>query len=164
MNYCEENTETCKFIQLNGCKLCCFENGHIYRVLQKGGMEYCNSTQDKDGYLRLSCKYKKYLHHRIIGYAFLGLDIENTSIQIDHVNHIRNDNRVNNLRIVSHQQNTFNYKNTKGYSWDKQTNKWRSKICINGKNIHLGYFKTEEEARNAYLEGKAKYHTIPNNN
>ena len=109
MNYCEENTETCKFIQLNGVKLCCFENGHIYRVLENGGMTHYNNT-NKNGYMRLSLNYKKYLHHRIIGYAFLGLDIEDTTSQIDHLNHIRYDNRVENLRIVTNEQNHFNLK------------------------------------------------------
>jgi hypothetical protein len=160
MNYCEENTETCKFIELNGCKLCCFTNGHIYRVMANGNMEYCNNT-NKNEYMRLSCKYKKYLHHRIIGYAFLGLDIENTLLEIDHINHIRYDNRVDNLRIVTPQENKFN---NSGKGYRVRGNKWQARIRFNCKDIHLGYFKTEEEARNAYLEGKAKYHIIPNNN
>jgi len=164
MNYCEENTETCKFIELNGCKLCCFTNGHIYRVMPNGDMRYYKGSLMTNGYVKVEVIYKPYLQHRIIGYAFLGLDIENKLLEIDHINNIRNDNRVDNLRIVTHQQNQFNFKNTKGYTWDKQTNKWRSKICINGKNKCLGRFDTEEEARNAYLSGKAQYHIIPNNN
>ena len=162
MNYCEENTETCKFIELNGCKLCCFTNGHIYRVMANGNMEYCNSTKVENGYLKLSCKYKKYLHHRIIGYAFLGLDIENTTSQIDHINHIRYDNRVENLRIVTNQQNQFNNIG-KGYKWHKKANKWQARIRVNNKDIHLGMYDNEIDARNAYLEGKTKYHIIPNN-
>ena len=161
MNYCEENKETCKFIELNGVKLCCFKNGNIYRVMSNGDMRYCNSTK-VNGYLRLSCKYKKYLHHRIIGYTFLGLDIKNPLSLIDHKNHIKHDNRVENLRIVTNQQNQFN-RNGKGYSWDKQNQKWEARIRFNKKNIHLGCFDKEEDARNAYLEAKVIYHHIPNN-
>ena len=67
---------------------------------------------------------------------------------------------MNNLRIVSQQENSFNT-NAKGYSFDKSRNKYQAIIGINGKNIHLGRFDTEEEARNAYLEAKEKYHIIP---
>jgi hypothetical protein len=161
MNYCEENTETCKFVELNGCKLCCFENGHIYRVMPNGDMRYCKGSLLNNGYLSLMCKYKRFLHHRIIGYAFLGLDIQNTSLQIDHINHIQNDNRVNNLRIVTPQENKFN---NFGKGYRLVGNKWQARLRFNCKDIHLGYFKTEEEARNAYLEGKSTYHIIPNNN
>ena len=160
MNYCDENTETCKFIELNGCKLCCFTNGHIYRVMANGSMTFCKGSNN-NGYLKTGLHYKNYLHHRIIGYAFKGLNIENTTLQIDHINHIRNDNRVNNLRIVTNQENQFNHSG-KGYRL--RGNKWEARLRFNGKDINLGYFETEEEARNAYLEGKTKYHIIPNNN
>ena len=51
-------------------------------------------------------------------------------------------------------------RNHKGYSWDKGAGKWIAKICVNGKQIHLGYYYTEEEARAAYLAAKEKYHVI----
>ena len=40
-------------------------------------------------------------------------------------------------------------------------NKWRASIRINTKPIHIGYFDTEEEAHQAYLQAKEKYHIIP---
>jgi len=78
---------------------------------------------------------------------------------IDHINNNSIDNRIENLRILTHQQNQFNT-NAKGYTWDKQTNKWRAGITLNGKQINLGRFKEESDARNAYLEAKEKYHII----
>lgn len=161
MNYCEENSETCKFIELNGCKLCCFTNGHIYRVMPNGDMKYCKGT-DSNGYLQSSIMCKVYLHHRIIAYTFMGLDIENIYLLIDHENHIKHDNRVKNLRVVSNQQNQFN-RIAKGYSWNKQKQKWKASIKYNSKNIYLGMFKNEQDARNAYLKAKEQYHIIPNN-
>ena len=65
---------------------------------------------------------------------------------------------MNNLRIVSNQENMFN-KNFKGYR--KYGKKYQSRIGINNNRIYLGTFNTEEEARNAYLEAKEKYHIIP---
>ena len=64
---------------------------------------------------------------------------------------------MNNLRIVSNQQNQFN-KQGKGYY--HIDNRWRAIIRFNNKNIHLGYFNTKEEAHQAYLKAKEKYHII----
>jgi hypothetical protein len=80
--------------------------------------------------------------------------------QIDHINGVRDDNRIDNLREVNNQQNHFNETNAKGYHWDSARNKFKSEITLNGKNKYLGRFKTELEARNAYLEAKLKYHII----
>jgi len=81
--------------------------------------------------------------------------------QIDHINHYECPiymNRFDNLRPSDNQKNQFNRPDVKGY-W-KQGNKWRAKIAINNKPIHLGYFYTEDEARQAYLRGKELYHSI----
>jgi hypothetical protein len=78
-------------------------------------------------------------------------------IVLDHINQIRHDNRICNLRTVNYQQNSFNT-NAKGYTFDKKYNKWRSRIMSNNKSIHLGYFDTEEEAKKVYLEAKKNYH------
>jgi hypothetical protein len=80
--------------------------------------------------------------------------------EIDHINGIRDDNRIINLRSVTRQQNQWNRKTAKGYYLDKKTNKFNSQIYLNRKRIRLGYFDTEEEARNAYVNAKEKYHII----
>lgn len=82
---------------------------------------------------------------------------------IDHKNGIRYDNRLDNLREVTKQENAFNTK-AKGYYWYPRYNKWCSTIKIDGKTINLGYFEKEEEASEAYKEAKLKYHIIKNNN
>jgi hypothetical protein len=79
---------------------------------------------------------------------------------IDHQNHTRDDNSNENLRVVTHQQNCFNQSGVKGYSWDKARKKWVASIMLNGKRINLGGFETEEDAHNAYLKAKPKYHVI----
>ena len=79
---------------------------------------------------------------------------------IDHENHTRDDNSNENLRVVTNQQNNFNRSGVKGYSWDKARKKWKAEIVLDGKSEYLGRFETEEEARNAYLEAKAKLHII----
>ncbi len=73
------------------------------------------------------------------------------------------NNQKNNLRNCTQQQNRFNSfnrnDNTSGYKGVCFVNKkWRSRIGLNGKRIHLGYFNTKEEAYEAYKIAAKKYH------
>jgi hypothetical protein len=115
------------------------------------------------GYLLIWIGNKKYRVHRIVYKLYNPeWDIEDGSKdnQIDHKNHNRMDNRIINLRNVTEQENCFNKKATKGYNWHKKTKKWRAQIHLNRKNIYLGLFEKEEDARNAYLDAKKIYHII----
>lgn len=105
---------------------------------------------------------KMYLLHRIIAYLFLNLNIEDNKQVIDHIDGDTFNNKINNLRIVTNQQNLFNTK-AKGYSWNKNRNKFEASITLNKKKNHLGYFDTEKEARKAYLDSKIIYHSFSNN-
>ena len=88
-------------------------------------------------------------------------DITDTSDNnfIDHINNNSLDNRIENLRILTHQQNQFNTK-AKGYSWCNRDKIWKAEIKLDYVKIYLGSFKEEADAKNAYLEAKEKYHII----
>ena len=47
---------------------------------------------------------------------------------------------------------------SKKYCWDRKAQKWQAQIMVNYKQIYLGYFNTPEEAKEAYLRAKKKYH------
>lgn len=86
------------------------------------------------------------------------------SIYVDHINHRRNDNRKCNLRAVTPSQNNMNMglrsdnnSGVTGVHWDKNTNKWMSRIGINKKRIHLGYFDSFEDAVKARKNAEEKY-------
>ena len=79
--------------------------------------------------------------------------------QIDHINGDKSDNRIENLRAVTNQENAFNQK-AKGYWWSKSDNKYQSSIMLNGKAKYLGSYEKEEDARQAYLDAKKVYHVI----
>lgn len=80
---------------------------------------------------------------------------------IDHINRIKDDNRIENLRDVTIQQNMFNLSlDKKGYYWNKTNKRWQASIRIYPNRIYLGCFKTEDEARQAYLDAKKIYHNI----
>jgi hypothetical protein len=108
------------------------------------------------GYLVIGRKELTLFQHQFAWY-FIHKETVNS---LDHINGIKDDNRISNLRSVTHQQNHFNETKAKGYYWHKGTNKWQTKIMLNGKSIHLGLFNTEEEARQTYLKAKEQYHII----
>jgi len=113
----------------------------------------------KEGYIQINGRgtFEGHLSgHSFAWYMYYGnLDF----IVLDHINRIPDDNRIENLRSVTPQQNNFN-KNVKGYCWSTQAKKWLSRIGLNNKVIHLGLFNTEEKAREAYLNAKKIYHII----
>lgn len=108
-------------------------------------------------YFPVHVKGKKYnvRGHRF-AWFYIHKEIPNI---IDHINKIRHDNRIVNLRNVNSQQNQFNSKR-KGYSKAKNPNKWRARINLNKKEISLGTFNNEDDAKEAYLKAKKKYHII----
>ena len=89
--------------------------------------------------------------HRLI------MNITDSNILIDHINHNTLDNRRENLRIVNRQQNSFNSKpingkETKGIRKDPKSERWISQICISGKIEHIGRYDKKEDAIFARIE------------
>lgn len=93
--------------------------------------------------------------HRIIWAINKG---ENPNEFIDHVNGIKDDNRLENLRLVTNAQNLQNMKKAKGYTFHKKNNKWTAQISVNKQHKYLGSFDTEQEAHYAYLKAKEELH------
>lgn len=111
---------------------------------------YLNSQ----GYWRIDLSYEKnLLVHILLANAFIE-NIENKPF-VDHINRIRSDNSLENLRWVTHQENICNRKahgksKYRGVTFDKSKNKFRTRIMINRKEIQIGYFKEEKEAALAF--------------
>jgi hypothetical protein len=117
----------------------------------------------KKGYLSVCIEGKKYLLHRIVWMFHHG---SFPSAQIDHINGIKTDNRIENLREANNSENQQNQRkppssNTSGFlgvTKYKSRGNWIAGIKINGKRINLGYFDTPEEAHEAYLAKKRELH------
>ena len=116
---------------------------------------------DGDGYLQITVLSRVYKAHRL---AWLYMYSNWPNDQIDHINRIRTDNRIANLREVSHKQNGQNRSkssnNTSGHTgvrWHRWASKWLANIKHNHKLIHLGCFATIEEAIAARKAGELKY-------
>ena len=145
-------------VTVKGQELIVYRCGDIYKLLKIGNWRFIENNANHTGYNRVLCCNKNVYRHRVIAYAYLNLDIDDATKQIDHINGDRICNHVDNLRIVTHQENHHNQTKAKGYTFNKQKNKWQAQIRLNNKRIYIGYFETEEEARQAYLEAKLKYH------
>lgn len=102
------------------------------------------------GYLTATFKGKTVPAHRLIWWLVRGKFPKNS---IDHINGIRDDNRLCNLRLATHADQAKNQgrrsDNTTGATgvvWFKDRRKWVARITVKGKNINLGYFKDFGEA------------------
>ena len=130
------------------------------------------NLRKKDGYkdfkITVEGKLKTIQFHRVVYYAH-NLDwnfYDNSKDNyIDHFdakdfpkNHPKNNN-IENLSVVTHQENMFNTR-AKGCSFHKATGKYRARIMLNHKEIHLGLYNTEQEGHQAYLAKKAELHVI----
>ena len=142
--------------ELNGKNLKYIDEENIFIGKENNWRKlgFCNN---KNGYKILCINRKNYLVHRVIAYLFLGLNIDNPKEIIDHIDRNPSNNKIENLRIVSYTQNQWNV-GAKGYNFRKDKNKWIARIRSDGNQIYLGYYDTEKEAHQAYLDAKKIYH------
>lgn len=137
------------------------ETGIFTWKASRGGVKagtVAGCIRTTDGYWKIG----SHLAHRL---AWLYVHGEWPADQIDHVNGDRRDNRLCNLRAVTQQQNLHNVKphkdneaGRKGIYLHKRTGRYRARIMVNGRQRHLGYFDTADEAYRAYCVAAEKLH------
>lgn len=115
------------------------------------------SANDR-GYINISINYKRFLAHRLAWFYFYDYWPKS---QIDHINGIRGDNRIINLREATARDNNLNrgsHRNGKltGAHYNKKDKRWASTIKIKGIRTWLGNYKTEQEAHLAYIKAHDK--------
>lgn len=128
------------------------KDGHFYWLTPTGSMkkDVPAGSYDAAGYRTIRINGELYKEHRLVW--LLHYD-KFSNGEIDHINQIKNDNRVENLRDVSRSQNQYNKCSAKGssskyigVSWNKSANKWMARIRVNGKEKYLGSFDNEIDA------------------
>jgi len=120
--------------------------------------------KNSHGYIEISIDSRFYKAHRL---AWMHVYGEWPVEQLDHINGIRTDNRLANLREATNAQNGQNQAmyshNTSGHpgvSWCRTYGKWKAKIHAAGKLHHLGYFHKVEDAVAARAKAKSELHTF----
>ena len=145
------------------CELFTERDGKLYNKYTRGWQakagEQAGSLKHT-GYRQVRINSKMYQEHRVV-YVIHHGHIPNR-LQIDHINGDRADNRIANLRLLTHTQNCQNKKSAKGFSYNKRLNKYSAQLKVKGKQIYLGMFDTKEQAKGAYLEAKKLHHIDDN--
>lgn len=116
---------------------------------------------DKDGYpivlIKLNGKPKLIRVHQLVAMAFLNHTPCGNNLVVNHKDFNKQNNHISNLEIITNRENT-NKKHIKsksnyvGVSKCSRSEKWRSRIFLNGKSVYLGCFNTEIEAHEAYKQ------------
>ena len=140
--------------------------GRLRWEIKKRGIvigDIAGGSDGANGYRTVKINYQKYGEHRLVWFFHNGAW---PTAQIDHINGVRDDNRIENLREVTSGQNAQNIrapqKNGRsgylGVAWRGALGKWRALIQVNGKRKELGCFDDPREAHAAYISAKRALH------
>ena len=141
-----------------------YKDGALYWRINRGrckiGMRAGGLSKTKL-YRTIHIDDKSYYEHQII---FL-MNHSYLPKIIDHIDNDRLNNKIENLRQCTINQNAYNSKkpitNTSGFKgvcWHKNRHTWQASIKVNSNPLYLGSFKTAEEAHEAYKAAALKYH------
>ena len=118
-------------------------------------------NKKRDGYVRIMLNRREYSAHRL---AWLYIHGSFPKGQIDHINHVRADNRIKNLRDVTRSENqrnaSFRKNNKSGFNgvfWYTCKSRWVARIYVKGKIKHLGNFIKKSDAIEARKKANIKY-------
>jgi len=110
----------------------------------------------------VSIKGLRYYEHRLL-YCFYHKG-SFQGLEVDHKDQNKLNNRIDNLDLVTPQQNqknqTLSTANTSGYTgvgWRQSIKRFRASITVNKKSVHLGYFENIEEAIKARKSAEVEY-------
>ena len=130
--------------ELNGRKIK-YEDGKLWawrelKTKPSDWVEMKGCVHKSTGYRVVKINYKTYLYHRVVYFLHNNdWDIHDTCCDnsIDHRDRNPLNNSIENLRVVTNQQNTWN-RDVKGYTFIKASGKYQAQIRVDGKKKYLG--------------------------
>ena len=145
-----------------------FEKYEVSTCGRVRSLNYMRSGKAKEMRARINRNYlalklskngavKVFYVHQLVAMAFLGHVPNGNSLEVDHIDNNKFNNRLENLQILTTRANITKSTAQKrdlptGVTYDKTRNLFRSRIGVNGKQLFLGRFTTPEEASEAYQE------------
>lgn len=145
--------------EFKGMRRVVFANAHFNAAFANKETALCLNSR---GYRFLGINGWSYTAHRVVWAMSTG---DWPAMQVDHVNGDRTDNRIENLRLASARENSVNKKkkqsatsNYFGVYFRHDTNVFSAQIKDHGKRLHLGCFKSEEDAARAFDRAAMRIH------
>lgn len=138
-----------------------YRDGSLYWQVDRGSNAKAGARAGRllqTGYRSIHVSGRRFQEHRIV---FL-IHYAKMPPQIDHVNGVKDDNRIENLREATYSQNQFNtparenQSGFRGVRFVPKTSRWAARIFMNGKEIRIGTFATAELASEAYKQRAAE--------
>jgi hypothetical protein len=137
----------------------CDQDGRIFLLNQNSEIV---SSVNGNGYKQFRLEGKLWEDHRVVWMLYNKSNIPK-GLEIDHEDTDKLNNHPLNLRLVTRNQNCWNRNNyssnntgVKGVGWHK--GKLRGRIQVNGKQIHVGYFESLEEAKEVMIKTREVLH------
>lgn len=109
----------------------------------------------KNGYFMGSFNNRRWYAHRLVWLLHYG----SVPAQLDHIDGDKTNNRIENLRPVTNQENSQNRRDCVGASWQQVTQCWQVGIQHAGRKIYVGRYSCLLDARAAYIRMKRHLHT-----
>lgn len=136
-----------------------------WRKAQKGvAAGAVSGTDNGRGYLLIRVEGRLCRAHRL---AWLYVHGRWPTDQLDHINGVKNDNRIANLREATNAENGQNFavsrRNTSGHpgvNWHGGCRRWHVRIQLAGKRQHIGFFNKFDDAVAARAKAKAEFHAF----
>lgn len=140
-------------------------DGLIEKHMSDGSIRKSPGSLNNRGYMRTWMGGRPMYVHRLVWEHVNGPIPE--GLEVDHINGVKHDNRIVNLRLVTRGQNLQNQHHchsrnragVKGVTLEPSTGNWTAHIRVNGQRYYLGYFTTIEDAQRAYAGAAALLHT-----
>lgn len=136
------------------------KEGTLYNKIDRGTRAKKDQPAgNTNGYLKIRINGVSYYAHRIAWFLYYNEQPPNT---IDHIDGDKTNNKKENLRECTQQENTYNISKTRASSGVKgvtiHNNKYRVRLRVNGKVTCFGVYNTLEEAESVAREKRELYH------